>query len=148
MKKLWTVLVKKSVTEVEKNAFLNWLTKQKDSNYQRTKEYVIPESLRKHFFNNVLCDSDCMDGFKDLTPETFKSFEKYFEIINEKEKNIEVGRNFNKTLSFENVLGIDALWSIYLGATYEKVLNPAKVLLVNTYLKLQSSKVEYRLQIW
>ena len=148
LKKLWNVLVKKSITDVEKNAFLSWIVKYKESNYGKGKTYIINDNLMKAFFQEVLCNKDQMDGFKNLTYDIYRCFEKYFEILNEKYDNIELGKNYNKVTKYDDLIGHDVLWSILLNCNNEKVLKEVKTNLVNLHLKIASSNIDYRMSVW
>lgn len=148
MKNLWNNLIKNSVTEVERGVFLKWLTKCKMSAIGKTKTYVIADTLMRNFFSNVLCDEAQMDNFKNFTPETFTCFEKYFEIINEKEENIRGERNAWRVLKFEGLIGYNVLWKILMNCNNEKVQKDVKNLLVNVHLKLGTLSADEKLEIW
>lgn len=148
MKKLWNVLVKRSITDVEKSAFLNWITKSKESNYGRGRTHIINDNLMKSFFQSVFCDKEQMDGFKNISYDVFRAFEKYFEVLNEKEDFIELGKNHNKVIKYESLIGHDVLWQMLLNCINEKVLKEVKNNLVNLHLKIASNNIEYRMSIW
>lgn len=147
LKKLWGCLIKRAVTDVEKTSYITFLTKSKESS-SKGRSYIIGESLMKNFFNNVLCDKDQMDNYKTLNSEVFRCYEKYFEILNEKEGNLEINRNYNKIIKYESLIGIDIFWDILLNCTNEKVTKDVKNLLVNVHLKITSSKIEDKISAW
>ena len=148
MRNLWNILVVRAVTEVERNAFLKWLVKCKVNNTMKTKTYIIYDSLMKNFFHSVLCDPVQMENFKIMTPEIFSCFEKYFEIINEKEENIETEKIGFKVLKFSSLIGYDVLWKILLNCNNEKVIKEVQNLLVNVHLKISNNNVEDKPLIW
>lgn len=147
LKKLWGCLIKRAVTDVEKTSFISFLTKSKESS-SKGKSYIIGETLMKNFFSNVLCDKDQMDNFKTLNSDVFKCYERYFEILNEKEGNLEISKNYNKIIRYESLIGIDVFWDILLNCTNEKVIKDVKNLLVNVHLKIASSKIDDKISVW
>lgn len=121
MKRLWNVLVKDAISDVETNLFLNWITKSKE-NSAKVKTYVLGESLLKQVFNNILCDSQTMENFTKINAETFKCFERCFEIVNEKEDFLEITRNnAYRVYKFDQLIGVEIIWQILLNCADEKV---------------------------
>jgi len=147
LKALWSILVKKAATEVERNAFLKWVMKFKTTASGK-KNPILSDPLLKNFFNNVLCDASQMENFKIVTPEIFQCFEKCFEIINEKEDNIEVNRNGISVVRFASLMGYEVLWDILLSCPNEAVLKNVKNLLSSIHLRIASSASEDKFQIW
>ena len=123
MRRLWNCLIKNAPTEFEQIQFLNWITKCKETNSGRSKVYILNENLLKLLFVNVLCDKIQMENFITLTPDIFKAWEKIFEIVNEKEDTLEIGKNSIKILKFDQLIGVDILWQILNFNTNEKVSN-------------------------
>jgi len=147
LKSLWSILVKKAATDVEKNAFLKWVMKSKTTASGK-KNPILSDTLLRNFFNNVLCDPSQMENFKIVTPEIFQCFEKCFEIINEREDNIEVNKNGISVVRFQPLVGYEVLWEMLLNCPNEAVLKNVKNLLANIHLKIASSAAEDKFQIW
>lgn len=137
--------MKKSVTEVERSAFLKWVLKYKTSSNGKIKNYIFSDALLKSFFNDILCESSQTENFKIFNPDIFACYEKIFEILNEKEENIEVVKNGFKVLKFQNLIGYDVLWSILLNCPNDKVLRDVKNLIVNINLKVPADE---KLIVW
>lgn len=148
MKALWNILVLKAATDVERTCYLKWITKHKLSAGGKTKTNIIHDSLMNAFFHNVLCDQTQMENFKTITPEIFACFERIFELINEREQNIEIARGSIKVLRFDSLVGATVPWHILLHCTNEKVLNDVKAMLVNMYLKVVSPDIDDKLVVW
>ena len=55
LKKLWTMLIKDSVTPVEKNTFLDFLVRKKDPKNPQKKNvtYILNEGLMKELFDEI-----------------------------------------------------------------------------------------------
>jgi hypothetical protein len=89
-----------------------------------------------------------MDDFKTLNSDVFRCFDKYFEIINEREGNLEIAKNYNKIIRYDKLFGMDVIWEILFNCQNEKVIKEVKTLLVLTHLKINSTSLEDRLPIW
>jgi len=133
------------VTEVERNAFLKWVMKYKTSNNGKIKNYIFSDALLKSFFNDILCDPTQTDNFKIFNPEIFACFEKMFEVLNEKDENIEIVKNGFRVQKFQNLIGYDVLWNILLNCPNERVLRDVKNLIVNINLKVP---VDEKIFVW
>ena len=121
LKRLWNVMVKNAVTDIETNLFLSWITKFKE-NSSRQKAYIIGDILLKQVFSNILCNPQMMNDFKNISPEIFKCFEKIFEIINEKEEYLDITKNNTyRVHKFDQLIGVDIIWQMLLNCSNEKV---------------------------
>mgnify|MGYP000894912163 CR=1 FL=1 len=121
LKRLWHALVKNAVSEIETNAFLTWLIKSKETS-SRQKTYCIGDTLLKQVFNNILCNPQMMDNFTNINIEIFKCFEKFFEIINEKEEYLDISKNNSyRVHKFDHLIGVEIIWQMLLVCTDEKV---------------------------
>ncbi len=146
LKKLWNILVKESITDVERTQFLNWMMKSKERNGER--KYTIKDSLMKSFFLQVLCDPEQTDNYKIYTPEIFRCFEKYFQLINEREENLVLHKGTERVIRYEKLIGLEVIWKIFLNCTNKKVLQSVNNILVNLHLKVYTNILDYKLAIW
>ena len=146
LKKLWNILYKCSVTEVERTEFLCWMTKYREKNGE--KRFIIKENLMKSFFASVLSSPEQTDNFKIYTPELFRCFEKYFQYLNEIEGNIVSSKGTERVVKYEKLIGLDVLWKIFLNCPNEKVLKSVTNILVKVHLKIYSPEIRERMAIW
>jgi len=65
LKKLWTMLIKDSVTPVEKNTFLDFLVRKKDPKNPQRKNvtYILNEGLMKELFDEIFFNSNLMNDY-------------------------------------------------------------------------------------
>lgn len=78
-----------------------------------------------------------------------KCFHKYFKVINKQEDNIQYERKKLRVVHFNNLIGLDTLWSIAIESENEKARDESMDLLVDLHLKFdQSVSIEDQRNVW
>jgi len=145
---LWSLFVSGPNFNSDQNMFLAWINKQRlqqvqsqQNNYYQlvTKEQnIFTEEEKKFLFTNILCNPA---DVRNMPVSLVKVFYKYFKSINKAENNLNALKKKMKILRFDQLLGMDTLWSIALHAGSEKVKEVVHELLVDLHLKFDHANV-------
>lgn len=92
---------------------------------------------QKHLFTSILCNSNKVD-YKKITSGLAKCFQTYFKLINKDEGYLRIRRRKIEIRDFEQLIGLDSLWSISFDCDNEKARDEARELLVDIHLKLST----------
>jgi hypothetical protein len=114
IKKLWNILIKRAITTVESNIFLNWIIKQKESNTNETKRnYNFSIDFYKTLFINLFGDKNFMED-QQLTPNIYNCLQNLFDIVNANEDYIDFSSKSSgrRVLKFESLIGLDIFWNV------------------------------------
>lgn len=126
-------------TEYEQKVFFNFLTKENESAMSRERKFLLDERRRTDVFQKIMCNNNELDCTR-LGIEGFRCFKMLFLNVNAEHRHI----NHNpKTDSFEvidivhfqNLLGLDTLWSIAIQSKDSKVADESRNFLVDIHLK-------------
>jgi hypothetical protein len=105
-RKLWRCLILEPLHEGDKQHLLDLLIK---SSSLGQKSSLIRDSQIEEIFKTIFCDIALMPL---LTPQLFKSIEKYFLYFNQKNQSLNAQKNTLKIAKFDNVVGVDFFWAV------------------------------------
>ena len=150
IQKLWNIFVSASSIEFDKNTFFKWLCKDSpissSSMMMNTSNSLFTDDERHFLFTQILCKSEYVQK-KDISPNLFKCFKKYFGYDN---KYISYSRKAYKVFSFDDIQGMDSLWEIVLFCKDSKVKEDSLYLLCCLHLNLHPQRFdqEAKEKIW
>lgn len=149
IKRLWIIMIKKAVTPVEQNLFLNWLIKTKETSSSK-RAYNFSDSMMKTIFLSIISDKVLMEDYVNLTPEIYNCIQTLFEIVNANEDFLEnYGKLIKRVIKYDSIYGMDYFWNILIKCSNETVQKNCRSFLINIHLKFASNvSTEQRLKIW
>lgn len=113
-------MIKKSVTPIESNIFLNWLTKIKEGEGKKT--YNFSNEQLKNIFINVIGDKILMDDYMNINIEIYNCIQLLFDIVNNNDEFIEISKSgIRKIIRFETLQGLDYFWLILIKSQNDNV---------------------------
>lgn len=141
-------MVKKAVTPVEQNLFLNWLIKTKETSSSK-RTYSFSDSMMKTIFLSIISDKVLMEDYVNLTPEIYNCIQTLFEIVNSNEDFLETYKLVKRVIKYDSIYGMDYFWNILIKCSNETVQKLCRNFLIGIHLKFSSSvSTEQRLKIW
>jgi hypothetical protein len=160
---LWKIFMENNSFTFESVQFLKWLSKSQEENRKMSGsgsghyQYQQPYPSTNHFltfdeqvffFKRVLTSNKNYANKNGVELSFFKSFAKYFKIINEHHKLVQVRRGRVRVLQFNNLFGTSLLWDLVSTCANDKCREYYAVLLVDLHLNLGKSLLPERKTIW
>lgn len=124
LKFLWNVLVKKSVLDVERNYYLNWLTRQKEQSSQGKRNFTVSDTLVKNMFSAIFMNNNMMDNYQNISIEILNGIQELFFGLNQRDDYLEpTSRNLSifKVNRPESIIGGDFFWNTLINSQNEQV---------------------------
>ncbi|KAL4505333.1 hypothetical protein ABPG72_002395 [Tetrahymena utriculariae] len=154
LKKLWKILVRSSITNIEKNKFLTWLNKKRqnnndnNNNNKNVASSLLDENLLSQALDQIFCDKELMNGFQ-IDKEIFDCLKNIFQMVNLKNKSIELNNQqlilINK---YDQIVGKEVFWNLSLYCIDPQVLEEVRQLLVNIHLRKTLKSQETKPRMW
>lgn len=119
------ILIKKAITPIEGNIFLNWIIKQKEPTANETKRnYYFSIEFHKSIFLNLFGDKNLMDDQLQITPNIYNCLQNLFDIVNAYDDYIDYSSKSTgrKVLKFEALIGLDHFWNVLIKSQNQDVL--------------------------
>lgn len=108
-------MIKRAITPVESNIFLNWIIKPKESTTNESKRiYYFSIEFHKTIFLNLFGDKNLMDDQLQITPNIYNCLQNLFDIVNANDDYIDCSSKSmgRKVLKFEALIGLDHFWNV------------------------------------
>ena len=140
---LFNTMVTEQTTDYEAQCFFVFLTKENEGGSTRERRFLLDERQRVNVFQKIMCNQETLDCAK-LQTEGFSCFKMLFLNVNAEQRNInfEVQTGVFQVLdlkNFQNLLGLNTLWSIAIQNRVPEVCKMSRNFLVDIFLK---TKVE------
>ena len=136
---LFQTFVSQSISDYEQKVFFNFLTKENEAATTRDRRYLLDERRRTDVFQKIMCNNAELDCTR-LGIEGFQCFKMLLLHVNAEHRHI---NQISKTGSFEvidhvhfqNLLGLETLWSITIQSQDASVKSESRKFLVEIFLK-------------
>ena len=97
--------------------------------------YLFTTDEQKHLFTQILCNPTFVD-YKKLSAGLARCFHTYFRLINREQGHLDHAKRRVEVVAFEQLIGLDSLWSISFESENEKARDDSRELLVDLHLRL------------
>ena len=138
---LFATMVTEQTTDYEAKRFFTFLTKENEGSQSRERRFLLDERQRVNVFQKIMCNQETLDCAK-LQTEGFNCFKMLFLNVNAEQRNINFDVqtgvfNVVDLKQFQNLLGLNTLWSIAIQNRVPAVCKMSRDFLVDIFLRTQ-----------